>query len=284
MQELLDRIKREQDFFPAAQKQVAAYVVENVCHIPFMSITSLAKNIGVSDTTVIKFCNQLGFAGFAEFKKVLSDYVHSQLPMYRKLSNSTLSLTQDGTVFSEVLEEDTSNIESTMNNPINRENLETMLAMMNRADNIYVLGGRSSAILAAYLAATLRYLGLKVHELTGGVCDYWDRLSMVSRKDLVVAFCFPRYTKLTVDAVKALHQDQIRIVLITDTGLSPAYPYADIVFHCSVSSDAYFPCYASCMSLISVIYRSAGAAMKNNASKHMGKLEKNLLQRGIFTD
>ena len=91
MQELLERIMKEQDSFPAAQKQVAAYVVDNYYQIPFLSITALARNIGVSDTTIIKFCNQLGFSGFGDFKKVFSDYVHSELTMYNKISRSSLS-------------------------------------------------------------------------------------------------------------------------------------------------------------------------------------------------
>ena len=88
MQDLLNRIRQKQESFPAAQRLVAAYVVENYNQIPFLSITTLAKNIGVSDNTVIKFCNQLGFQKFTEFKKVFSDYAHSELVMFNKISET----------------------------------------------------------------------------------------------------------------------------------------------------------------------------------------------------
>ena len=73
LQNLLNRIRREHYEFPAAQRLVAAYVVENYSQIPFMSITELAKTIGVSDNTVVKFCNNLGFNKFGEFKKAISN-------------------------------------------------------------------------------------------------------------------------------------------------------------------------------------------------------------------
>lgn len=282
MQELLERIKREQDDFPAAQKQVAAFVVDNFYQIPFLSITSMAKNIGVSDTTIIKFCTQLGFDGFGDFKKIFSDYAYSELTMLNKLSTSTMSGGSDGTIFSEVLEEDTANIQATLTNQINRENLDRFLYMLDKAENIYVTGGRSSSVLAEHMASTLRYLGLKIHDLSGGVGDYLDRLMMVGSKDLVIAFCFPRYTSLVVSALRDLREAGIPVVLFTDTGLSPAYPYADVVFLCNVSSRAYFPSYASCISLIGIICRAAGVKRKSSATGHVAKLEKRLLDRGVF--
>lgn len=283
MQELLARILKEQDTFPAAQKQVAAYVVDNYFQIPFLSITALARNIGVSDTTIIKFCNQLGFDGFGEFKKIFSDYVHSELVMYNKLSSSSAGDAQTvRSPFQQVLDEDIANIQSTLANPINQENMPKLMDMIQKANGIYAVGGRASAVLANYLASTLRYLGLQVHTLSGGVGDQLDQMFTIQKTDLVIALCFPRYTSFMIDGLKELHERNVPIVLITDTGLSPAYPYADLVFHCAVSTDGYFPCYASCLSLLSVICRSAGIHLKEKATDHIHMLEKSLLDYGIF--
>ena len=43
MQELLERIMKEQASFPAAQRLVAAYIVDNYYQVPFLSITSLSR-------------------------------------------------------------------------------------------------------------------------------------------------------------------------------------------------------------------------------------------------
>ena len=202
--------------------------------------------------------------------------------MYNKISRSSLSPNSEHSPFSEVLEEDMANIQSTLTNPINLDNMDHLIQMIQSAKGIYALGGRSSSALAEHLASTLRYLGLQVHTIMGGIEDYLDQISTIRTENLVIAFCFPRYTKLIVDSLRDLHDKGVPIVLITDTGLSPAYPYADLVFHCSVTSNAYSPCYASCMSLINAICRGAGAALNPNASLHVRDLEKQLLERGIF--
>ncbi|MGI5963746.1 MAG: hypothetical protein ACOX7N_08545 [Lawsonibacter sp.] len=45
LQDLLNRVRKEQSNFPPAQRLVAAYVVENYHQIPFLSITTLSNNL-----------------------------------------------------------------------------------------------------------------------------------------------------------------------------------------------------------------------------------------------
>ena len=282
LQDLLNRIRQKQESFPAAQRLVAAYVVENYNQIPFLSITTLAKNIGVSDNTVIKFCNQLGFQKFTEFKRVFSDYAHSELVMFNKLSE-TGEGDIENSFFAQGLEEDSAAIHATLTNPVNQQNLPEMLSMLDKAKNIYITGGRGSAIMAALFANMLRYLGYKVHDISTGVGDYLDRLSMVEKDDLVIVISFPRYTAQIVNAAKYLHEQGVPIVLITDTGLSPALPYANLSFHCSYDSNYYFPTFGGCLSLIGVICRAASATRKKEAAQHIRHLEGMLIDHGVFT-
>ena len=282
LQELLGRIRQEQGEFPAAQRLVAAYVVENYYQIPFLSITTLAKNIGVSDNTVVKFCNHLGYEKFTEFKRVFSDYAHSELVIFNKLSEGEPEQGKDDSLFSREMEEDVASIQATLSDPLNRQNLPKLLDMMDRAQHIYVTGGRASGVMAAMFVNMLRYLNLRVHELGSGVGDYMDRIAMVGPEDLVIALSFPRYTAQVVDALRDLHEAGVPVVLITDTGLSPAYPYADLVFQCAVVSGAYFPCYAGCMSLLSAVSRAVSIARKPDAAQYIRQLEGRLLERGVF--
>lgn len=280
LQQLLDRIRSSYSQLSPAQKLVAAYVVENSYQIPFLSITKLAKNIGVSDSSVIKFCNQMGYAKFAAFKKKFSGHVRSELVMSNKLSGGDAVQAEDPVTAG--MEEDLASIRATLTDPANRQALETLLPMLKKARHIYVTGGRASGYMAGILANALRYLGLKTHAVEFGVGDYWDRLSMVGPEDLVIAVSMPRYTAQVVEALGLLHKTGVPIALITDTGLSAAHGYADPVFHCAVTSGYYFPCYAGCLSMISAICRAAGISLKGDAAQHISTLETQLLEQGIF--
>ena len=275
-------MRQEQENFPAAQRLVAAYIVENYHQIPFLSISTLAQRIGVSDNTVVKFCNHLGFSKFAEFKQVFADYAHSELVMFNRLTEHEEVPEDDNSFFAQGLEDDMAVSRATLTDPGNREKLPRLLEMIDRAEHIYVTGARSSGYMAGLLASTLRYLDLKVHEVNGGLGNYLDQLSVIGAEDLVIAFSFPRYTAQVVEGVRYLHEQKIPVALITDTGLSPAQPYADLTFHCKVISGYYFPCYTGCLSLINVICRAAAAARKKGAAEHVRELESQLLERGIF--
>lgn len=280
LQELQQVIRAEQSSFSPAQRLVAAYVVENSYRIPFLSITQLSQTIGVSESTVIKFCNRLGFPKFGDFKKALSGYAHGELVMSNKLSQSPEN--QENDPFSIGLEEDTAAIAATLNDPMNRQALTGLLEQLKKAEHIYITAGRASYYMAGLFASALQYLGLRVHELSFGIGDYWDRLSLITEKDLVIALSLPRYTAQIVDGLSYLHGRNIPIALITDTGLSPALPFADVVFYCAVSSNWYFPCYSGCVALISAICRAVGAQRKTEAADHISNLERRLIDGGMF--
>ena len=282
VQELLERIRSEQEHFTAAQQRVAAYVIENYNQIPFLSISSLAKNIGVSDNTVIKFCNHLGFSKFGEFKKIFAEYAHLELSMSNKLSENAGHSSDDGSSLYLEMEEDVAAIQATLSDPYNQDNLPKLLERMDQARDIYIIGGRGSAMMAGLFAKMLRYLKFKVHDLISGIGDLFDQAATIGPEDLVIAISLPRYTAQVVEVIKYLHQKEVPVVLITDTGLSPAHPYADLCFHCAMTSSSYFPSYTGCLSLISGICRAAGSTRDRETVQYARHLGKELLNRGIF--
>ena len=72
------------------------------------------------------------------------------------------------------------------------------------------------------------------------------------------------------------------IALITDTVLSPAYPYADVVFQSDTNSGSYFPCYTGCITLIDAICRAVSSNSNINTDDHIRQMERRLLNHKIF--
>lgn len=279
IQQILSGIKGGRYGFPAAQRLVADYVVKNYEQIPFLSITALAQNCGVSEKTVVKFCNSLGFEKFTEFKRTFSAYAQSKLIIANKLSSAPAP---DGDVFERTMRQDIAAIEKTMTLPENRKALHDAAQRILAARCVYVTGGRASAALAALLASMLRYLGLQVQELFPGACDYYDRLMTVQPEDLVITLCFSRYTALIAEGAAFLHRRGIPIILMTDLELSPLYADASCVLQCEAAAEGYFPCYAGCLSLMYALCSTLGSMRSTDAADHARELERVLLDRGVF--
>ena len=151
--ELLDHIRREQDNFPAAQKKVAAFVVENYQQIAFLPISALSQRVGVSDNTVIKFCNHLGYEKFTEFKKEFTSYAHSELLIYNKIGGETAPVSEGDSVWSMIQNDAIASLQETLSDPQNHSSLTELLARMEKAKHIYVTGGRLSGIATISAAA-----------------------------------------------------------------------------------------------------------------------------------
>ena len=261
--DILHPIRQKQISFSAAQRQVAAYVLENYHQIPFLSISSLADNIGVSNNSIIKFCNQLGFAKFAEFKKVFSEHAHAELTS----SNKSVEVPAENDLFTIGAEEDIAAITATLTSSTNRENLPIALDMIKNAKHIYIFGGRRSYPMAQFFATGLRLLGITAHEIFSGHDDCWDHLRLATKEDLVIGITLPRYSQDVVSAMKKLQEKKVPTMLLTDTGLSPALPYADLAFYCSIPTSYYLPSCTGVHAMINVICRGVNRQMDANLYK-----------------
>lgn len=66
--DLISALRDHDGRFPAREQKVATYVQEHLSDISDMTIAELARAVGVSTPTVVRFCRTLGCDGFREFK------------------------------------------------------------------------------------------------------------------------------------------------------------------------------------------------------------------------
>ncbi len=64
----LARLRRDLKDFHAAERRVAQAFLDQPASIVGLSVTQVADQASVSEATVVRFCQSLGFSGFAEFK------------------------------------------------------------------------------------------------------------------------------------------------------------------------------------------------------------------------
>ena len=64
----LVRIRGAQTGLKPAERAVAEFVLANADRVMHMSISEAARDIGVGEATVIRFCRALGYRGYQEFK------------------------------------------------------------------------------------------------------------------------------------------------------------------------------------------------------------------------
>lgn len=265
--ELLSQIRYQEPNFSAAQRLVANYVLDNYHMIPFLSIGALAENIGVSSNSIIKFCNQLGFEKFAEFKRIISDHAHTELTSAEKAEEPA----QKNKYFAQGLEENIAAIQATLRDRNNQENLSKAVEMITKASHIYISGGFRSFGMAHFFAGSLRCMGLRTQEIRSGTTDYWLQLRTATPEDLVIAFSLPPHNPETVEHLRRVHKKGVPVMVITDDGLSPVIPHSDLAFCCSMPQSYYLPSCSGMLALIDVICHAV--SHRNDAEKYKAVAE-----------
>ena len=70
------------------------------------------------------------------------------------------------------------------------------------ARRIYIVGFRSSSFLAGYLNFYFRLIFDNVTLVNGGAAGSFDQLFRVSKGDVVIGICFPRYSELALKTIQ----------------------------------------------------------------------------------
>ena len=81
---LLSQVEAKREQLRPSERKLADYVLEAPREVLDLSMTDFAKRAGVSQPTIARFCQALGFSGFREFKIRLAQSVAADVPtVYR---------------------------------------------------------------------------------------------------------------------------------------------------------------------------------------------------------
>ena len=223
---LLIEIEERMSSFSKGQKLISNYILENYDKAAYMTASRLGAIVHVSESTVVRFANELGFEGYPEFQHALQEIVRTKLTSFQRVE-VTNNLIGDGDVLTKVLMSDSDKIKRTLDE-IDRADFSEAVENIAAARKIYVLGARSASTLAGFLAHSLRMIFDDVIQvqITSG-SEMFEQLMSLSDKDTVVAISFPRYSKKIINAVDFAKHSGANVISITDSAASPIAPQAD---------------------------------------------------------
>ncbi len=217
---LLSEIEARMPSFSKGQKLISNYILENYDKAAYMTASRLGKIVQVSESTVVRFAIELGFAGYPEFQHALQEIVRTRLTSFQRME-VTNSLIGDGDILSKVLLGDAEKIKHTLDG-IDHTAFEAAVDHIVHADNIYILGVRASSSLAGFLAHGLRMIfdNVKFVQTTSG-SEMFEQIMSIGREDVMIAISFPRYSNRIIHGVNFANHAGADVIAITDSPSSP---------------------------------------------------------------
>ena len=253
------------------QKLIAEYILKNYDKAAFMTAAKLGVSVGVSESTVVRFANELGFSGYPKLQKALQELIKNKLTTVQRLElrNDYFS---DGDALKGVLKADMENIRATLEK-INENVFEDVVKSIFEAKRIYIIGLRSSTALSEFLGFYLNIILQNVKVVSYGISDVFEQMINVSEGDFVIGIGFPRYAAKTIDAL-AFSQDRgAKVVALTDSLLSPLATKADYTLIAQSNMASFVDSLVAPLSVINALIIAVGMREKENISNVFAGLE-----------
>lgn len=235
-----------------SQRRIMQHIVDNYEEAIFLTASQLAHSVGVSEATVVRLAQALGFDGYPGMQSKFREGLQNRLSTVTRLEHTVDHVRQVGDVLVKVLQEDIQNLSQTLRNlPI--EVFEQAVTDIEKAKRIFVVGLRGAHAPALTLATYLRFLGKQAQLLMPGHGELWDILQGLEKTDLVIGISLPRYTSVTVEILEHARSQRTRVGAITDSPLSPLARHAHWVLTAKCQLDSFIESFTAVTSLVNAL-------------------------------
>ncbi len=223
---LLEKIETDYKSFSKGKKKIANFIKENYDKAAYITAAKLGNIVGVSESTVVRFASELGFDGYPAMQKEIKALARTKLTSAQRIE-VTAGMYEKDDIVNAVLESDMENIKATLQD-IDKDEFKAITDAITVAKNVYIVGVRSSATLAAFFSFHLNFIRSNVRLVQSSTAsELFEQIFRIGEGDVLIGMSFPRYSKRTLKAVNYAKSRNATVVCITDSKTAPAAQAAD---------------------------------------------------------
>lgn len=223
--DLTSRINECYGSLSKGQKILATYITDNYDKAVFLTAAKMGQVVGVSESTVVRFATHLGYKGYPEFQKALEEMVRNKLNSIQRMEVTYGRISQSH-ILETVLQSDQEKIKDTLEH-IDEHAFELAVDTIIKAKHIYIVGIRSCAPLAAFMAFYFNLMFENVILLqTNNSSELFEQMVRISKDDVIIGISFPRYSMRTLKAMEFANNRNAKVITLTDSVHSPMNLYS----------------------------------------------------------
>ncbi|RJG06577.1 SIS domain-containing protein [Noviherbaspirillum cavernae] len=255
---LLDSIRNQIDSLSKSEKKVALAVLKNPELAVDENITALARNAGVSEPTVVRFCRTLGHEGWHDFKLKLAQGLALALP---KANEPALQDDLASDLVNKICSRSINTLLD-LRNTLNPDAIAKALEVLAAASKIEFYGQGTSGIVAADAqhkffrsgVPTVAYADPHIHSIAA---------SLLKKGDAVVAISQRGNSTALLRSVQLARKAGADIIALTPSG-TPLAEAATLLVPVDLGfdTDPYTPISARLAHLVVIDILAVGLALK----------------------
>lgn len=265
--ELRSLIARRHSDLSDRLRRIAEFAVQHPNEMALDTVASLAGQIGVQPSSIIRFANSFGYDGFSGMQQVFrSRLVADAAPSYReRIASLPLHVRNRGTaapgtpvsVLDQFVADDIVALEE-LRSRVTARDLQRAVTLLEKAESIHLVGQGRSFPVAFYLQYALSRLDLRAHLIDSIAGTTLRQARMASRQDVIVAVSFKDYSPDVVAAIEQAASRKVPVIAFTDSPLSPLARHATVCFEIAEQRDRPFRSLVAPMCLAESLVVSLG--------------------------
>ncbi len=223
-------------------QQVARFFTQNPNIIALESINAVAAKTKVHPSTLVRFAQNLGYTGFKELQAVFQTRLATAAPGFRERVNfldAEISRNESGGdigFLRNMVVRDIAALQGLLES-VGEEKLHRTAELCASATCIFVAGQLRSEPIASLVRYLMTMLQRKVilMDSAGGLAQ--EVALTMGKGDVLIAIAFRHYAKEVVAIAELAVKQNVPLISITDSQLSPLAKGAEVLF--TIPEDEY---------------------------------------------
>ncbi len=279
--DMINRLNLSGKKLSKGHNMLAKYISDHYEKAVYMTAAMLGEMVGVSESTVVRFAVALGYEGYPQFQKALQELARHKLTAQQRFEMFE-DLNTENTLHT-VLKADMLNIRNTIEE-IDEKAFQKVVDTVLHAKKVYIVGLRSSALLAQFFGYYLNYILDDVRIVALNVTDVYESISKIKKEDVLVGISFPRYSRRTLDAMRYAKKLGAQVVGITDGEMSPLHSAADVCLSAKTDMASFVDSFAAPISVVNALIVAMALRRKDELNMHFKQLEGIWAEHSVYVN
>lgn len=214
-------------------QQVARYLLDHPDTVAFGTTATIATGAGVHASALVRFANAFGFSGFSQMQQLFKDRLVQTGPDYQSRiaavkQDDSVPTAQAGLMYLQQISSANERAMQQLTEELDPQLLTQACELLAQARIIHLQGARRAYPVASYASYLLSNTGLAVQLLDGVGYMQQAALNLVTSEDVILAISFAPYAPETQLAINRANAAGAKVIVITDSRLSPLAAEADV--------------------------------------------------------
>ena len=210
-----------------SEHRIFSYLLEHEQELPVISSDDIARQLGVSTSTISRFWTKIGFKNLKDLKRAV--YENQSATPFSRLSGALSQWGEEGVTLDFLMDRMSRYMEKTFR-VVSPQILDQAVQMILEAGQIYMFAPDASRGIGALLQYRLRRLGIRIEVLPSG-SQIYDFMVNLKEGDLLILYGYSRILTEARILLEYGARTGCRSILFTDILAGDLLSQADLVLY-----------------------------------------------------